>query len=85
MNMKISGAPNVALKIEGEIKKAINEPERICKNCKWWTQQSDYSDDEWDCYNDTIEGFVYMCTELGGYSGFKPKGDFGCNQWEKRG
>jgi len=58
--------------------------ECTCKNCKWWNHHSGYSNKKWDCFNDTVEGFVYMCTELGGFSGFKPREDFGCNQWEAR-
>jgi len=59
--------------------------DRICKNCQWWAQQSEYSNTEWDCWNDTVGEFVWLSAEGDARGGFKPNENFGCNQWEKKG
>ena len=34
--------------------------ECTCKNCKWWQQQAEYSNKEWDCFNDIIEAIPFL-------------------------
>ena len=77
MNIKIIGISVDKCKdIINILDKAINEPECICNNCKYWDIEDESLAKYYNCYNSVVNEFPRVSTPL-----VTPP-TFGCNQWK---